>query len=430
MKAFLDKFFHSWVYLALIGSATFYVWTMGLWDIGIPVILGLMFLLMICFKDTTATLPLFFNALFMFGQVVMTFDEVPFFLYLIPVEILLGMVLHAIIYKQRFFQGMMLPGILVMLVALALSTINAINIDLNYAFYALIAMLYAFVYFSYTGSVGKNRETFLLKIFFEVGLVICAEILIFYLRQEDLQLAIANKTLTLGWGVSNYVATYLILFIPSSLYFAKTIKNGFPFLIIFGLECLAVFFTMSRAGILAFLAILPLLLFFYAFHAGQWWKTLLNLLLVIGILSFFVWWQYDVFVTMFARFFDRGLDDTGRIAIWIEALAMFWRYPLFGGGIFAKLDAQGIYRMYHNTFLHVMATMGLVGLVGLCMQLFVQFKVLLKKMTMESAILAIGVLGAQIHGMVDNIYLMPQFMVILVVIVAIMENRTPILKIA
>ncbi|MCK7484232.1 MAG: hypothetical protein MZU97_00810 [Bacillus subtilis] len=103
-----------------------------------------------------------------------------------------------------------------------------------------------------------------------------------------------------------------------------------------------------------------------------------------------------------------------------KACQMVRRFPLFGGGIFARYDTA--YRMYHNTFLHVMATLGAVGLIGLLHQLYVQFIVLLRNLDRRRIIFIIALLGAHAHGMVDNIYLMPQFMIIIMIIVANFEN--------
>jgi hypothetical protein len=47
----------------------------------------------------------------------------------------------------------------------------------------------------------------------------------------------------------------------------------------------------------------------------------------------------------------------------------------------------------------------------------------LKKLNVEKAILLIALIGANIHGMVDNVYYMPQFMIIFFIIIASVENH-------
>jgi O-antigen ligase len=161
----------------------------------------------------------------------------------------------------------------------------------------------------------------------------------------------------------------------------------------------------------------------------RWWHTALHFLAAFGAIAVAAWVGREFFVTLYGRLSVLLLDDTGRIPIWLEAIAKFKEHPLFGNGLFARLDEGGDFRMFHNTVLHTAATLGLVGLAGLTMQVFVQFKWVLRRRTPEAVFLGIALLGAHMHGMVDNIYFMPQFMIVIVIIVAVCENAyriTPI----
>jgi len=93
---------------------------------------------------------------------------------------------------------------------------------------------------------------------------------------------------------------------------------------------------------------------------------------------------------------------------------------LFGSGLFARVGTKD-YNMYHNTFLHTLATMGILGGVSLAIQLFEQFKITLGRFKMANLFLAAALLGAHVHGMVDNVYFMPQFMILMVIMVAVIE---------
>ena len=46
----------------------------------------------------------------------------------------------------------------------------------------------------------------------------------------------------------------------------------------------------------------------------------------------------------------------------------------------------------------------------------------INRFTIEKTILLIALIGANIHGMVDNVYYMPQFMIIFFIIIAGVEN--------
>jgi O-antigen ligase len=201
-----------------------------------------------------------------------------------------------------------------------------------------------------------------------------------------------------------------------------------PWIVIIVLEVLALFFTLSRVGIVAFLAIMPFLIV-YLLKTKTWKSSLISFAIVVVILGAIILVFKDMFMAIFDRFADLLLDDSGRLEIYQDAWDTFRTYPLFGAGIFARVDEFGNFRMFHNTILHVMACFGIVGLVGLLIQVWMMFRIVLTRLNDKTVILGIAVLGAHIHGMVDNVYLMPQFMILFFLIIAVMENANKILPI-
>ena len=422
------RFFYSLAYLVIISVLTLVFWFFGLEAYGIPLFLALMFLVFVLMKDVMPSIPLFMNALFMVSNTSWSIDAIPLYLYLTPLAIILGMVIHIIRFKVKFFQGGMRYGIALMFLAMILSSFNAPVVNINYIFYAGIGLLYALIYFFYTNSLEGDHKEYLIKMFFVLGILISVETFIFYLRVDDVILALENKTFNLGWGISNYVATYLIMFIPATFYYAKKVKVNTPFVIVAVFETVMVVFTLSRGGMVAFAGVLVLLLI-YVVKSQKITKILVNLL-IVGVVSFLIiYLNYDAFLAIFTRISELLLSDTGRIEIWKDAIAKFLEHPLFGGGIFARVSDVGDYRMYHNTVLHTMATFGILGLVSLLMQVWQMFKIVLKKIDHLTVILAISLIGAHAHGMVDNIYFMPQFMILLFLVVAVCENanKAPLL---
>jgi O-antigen ligase len=218
------------------------------------------------------------------------------------------------------------------------------------------------------------------------------------------------------------------MFIPMAFYFARRQKMNLPWITVIILEVLALFFTLSRGGIVAFLAIMPFLIV-YLLKTKTWKSSLISFAIVVVILGGIILAFKDLFLAIFDRFADLLLDDSGRLEIYQDAWNTFRTYPLFGAGIFARVDEFGNFRMFHNTILHVMACFGIVGLVGLLVQVWMMFRIILTRLNDKTVILGIAVLGAHIHGMVDNVYLMPQFMILFFLIIAVMENANKILPI-
>jgi len=422
----IEKFTLSTPYLLICSAMAIIFWTFRLEAIGVPIILVLMFVQFVLFKDAMPSVPLLLSGLFMVSQVFTDFSDIPFYLYMTPPMIIVGMIIHMIRFKTKFWQGKMLWGIMIMFLAMILSAFNAEEVTIYYLFYSLIGLLYALIYLFYRNSLDNDHIQYLLKTMVLMGIVVAMETLIYYLRVDDVLYAIENKTIKLGWGISNYIATYLVMFIPATIYFAKNTKGNYFWILIAIFEVAMLLLTASRGGILAF-AIIAIPLAIYLFKSKNWRISLITFVTAVVGIGMIVWINYDWFVALFNRFETVMLDDSGRMEIYAEALRVFTEHPLFGGGLFARIDGNDVYHMYHNTFLHTLATLGSVGFVGLIWQLYVQISVLLKHITQATIILFISILGAHLHGMVDNIYYMPQFMILMLIIVAVVEKSNLLL---
>ena len=75
--------------------------------------------------------------------------------------------------------------------------------------------------------------------------MISIQILIYYLRVDDIILAIESKSIDLGWGISNFIATYLIMFIASMTYFVKKYKLHLFWIILFLFEIAMLLLTLE-----------------------------------------------------------------------------------------------------------------------------------------------------------------------------------------
>lgn len=423
----LKGFPYSVLYLILLSSATLYVWSNHLENYGIPIVLGLMFLFFLFSKDTMPTIPLLFNALFMVSTAPTDFESIPVYLYLTPAVLIGGMVLHIIIYRVSIFKGKMLLGIAIMFFAMLLSSMNASNLDIYYFLYASVGLLYALFYMFYRNTLNKDHTAYLLKMMLILGILVSAQIVVYYLGVEDIRFALEHKTIQLGWGISNYIATYLIMFVAVTFYYAKTSKFTFIYLLVAFIEIALIAFTGSRGGMVAFVVMFPVLIFLLFFKSKKKNLTFLSFLLVGDIAFIGIFLNYDFIDSVFFRFENMLFDDTGRYEIYVDAIHKFLEYPIFGGGLFAR-DASRDFNMFHNTILHTAATLGSVGLIALFIQYFNQFWITIKGFKNESLFLVAALIGANLHGMVDNVYYMPQFMIIMLLIVSVMEVATTIKK--
>jgi len=417
----LKNFPYTVYYLVLLSSATLFVWSNHLENIGVPIVLGLMFLFFVFSEDTMPTVPLLLNGLFMVSQAPTSFETAPLFLYLTPAVLLGGMIIHIIKYKVNIFRGKMILGIGIMFLAMILSSFNAVNVDIYYFFYASVGLLYAFIYMFYRNTFDRDHTQYLMKMMLILGILISFQVVFYYLSVEDVRYALEHKTINLGWGLSNYVATYLIMFIAITFYFAREKKFGFIWIVVAFTEIALIPFTASRGGMVAFVVLFPFLMALLFIKSKRWLINLVTILLVSTIGLYLIDKNYDFVSSILFRFENILFDDSGRFDIYVDAISKFLTNPLFGGGIFARTGLRD-FNMFHNTILHTAATLGSLGLIGLGIQLWQQFRITVKNFKIVNLFLVSALLGAHIHGMVDNVYFMPQFMVLMLIIVSVVES--------
>ena len=417
----LKNFPYTVYYLVLLSSATLFVWSNHLENIGVPIVLGLMFLFFVFSKDTMPTVPLLLNGLFMVSQAPTSFETAPLFLYLTPAVLLGGMIIHIIKYKVNIFRGKMILGIGIMFLAMILSSFNAVNIDIYYFFYASVGLLYAFIYMFYRNTFDRDHTQYLMKMMLILGILISFQVVFYYLSVEDVRYALEHKTIDLGWGISNYVATYLIMFISITFYFAREKMYGFIWIGVAFTEIALIPFTASRGGMVAFVVLFPFLMALLLIKSKRWLISTAIIFLVVAVGLYLIDKNYDFVSSILFRFENILFDDSGRFDIYVDAINKFLANPLFGGGIFARTGLKD-FNMFHNTILHTAATLGSLGLIGLGIQLWQQFRITVKNFKIVNLFLVSALLGAHVHGMVDNVYFMPQFMVLMLIIVSVVES--------
>jgi O-antigen ligase len=186
-------------------------------------------------------------------------------------------------------------------------------------------------------------------------------------------------------------------------------------------EIIALYFTLSRGGIMAFILTLPFLIYYLFYDYEKKFSLFLNILISLTIFAFIIYFLRDYFILIWNRVTKSFFADNGRFDLWEEAIILFKSYPLFGAGLFARVEGD-YFGFYHNTFIHTAATLGIVGLISILWQIINVFKLFFKNLNFKKAILLIALFGANIHGMVDNVYYMPQFMVIFFIVIAAVEN--------
>ncbi len=426
-------FFTSLTYLLTISLITLMIWIYDLAYIGIPIFLAIVFVLALTIKNTIYMIPFVLNGLFMISQTEWALDQIPLYLMVTPAALLLSFILHVVRFKVNLWKGQFALGLGLLGIAAVVSTIvNTEQLQMIVVFMMSAALAYFFIYTFFANSIKGDHILYLIKIMVILGVMISLQVFVFYLRifieegSAGVNEALANKEIDLGWGISNFVATYLIMFITTIIYFVKKYKLHIFWIVVMLFEIAMLLFTLSRAGIIAFMVTSIFLLIYMFTGYERKGVLLLNLILGIAIVGGAAYFVRDFFITIWERLELLMLDDSGRIDLWLEAIEIIKTKPWFGGGLFAREVDLNELRLFHNTILHVVASFGILGGIALIIQFIAIMRVFLYKFSSEKAILLIALIGANLHGMVDNIYLMPQYMIIMFIMIAIVENTNKI----
>ncbi len=418
---FKENFFQSFTYIIALSVMTLFFWFFGLEEIGMPLFAIAAVATLSFNKNGITVVPLFMNMMFMVSQTEWSLDLIPVYLYILPIVLIIGFLVHIIRFRPKLFTGKLLYPLLLLLGVMLLSMINAEFIDINYMFYCLIGLFYLLIYFFFKGSAKGDNLQFIIRLFVISGILVSFQVLIFYLRVDDVVLALETKNLDLGWGISNFVATYLIIFISATFYFIKKYKLHIFWILVAAFEIIMLFYTLSRGGIFAFI-ITFVLLIYYLFHGyDHKFSMAVNVVIGVVVVIITIILAREYFAAVWHRLSDGFFVDNGRFDLWGQAWEKFKSHPIFGAGLFARVS-DSYFGFYHNTFIHTIATLGLVGLASVIWQIVEIVKMFINKWTVEKSILLIALLGANIHGMVDNVYYMPQFMIIFFIIIAAVEN--------
>ena len=423
---FENKFFKSILYFSVISIITTIFWYFEIEAIGLYIYTGIAVIILVFSKNALNSIPVLINMLFMVSKSDWLVSDLPTYLFIIPSIILVVITYHVIRYKVSLRGGKLNLPFLLMLIAMILSIINIPDFQPIYGFYYFIGVFYLATYVFFKGSIKGDNLIYIIRFFSVLGVMIAIQVFLFYIKSENPLELMRYGDIHLGWGLSNFVATYLVIFSSMMFYYIKNCKYKYIYLIIYIIEALAVLMTASKGGVLAF-GLTTILLIIYLIHNNpKKHLYLMYLGLSIGIATLLIAINFNYFETIYHRVFDNFWDDNDRFILWNIALEKFLAHPLFGVGFFAEFTGTH-FRLYHNTFIHTMTTMGLVGLAALIWQIVEVLKIFFKKMNKEKAILLIALIGANIHGMVDNVYYMPQFMIIFFLIVAAVENQNELL---
>ena len=223
---------------------------------------------------------------------------------------------------------------------------------------------------------GSARKDYLAWTGFGIGCVLLGEILYIFLTGSIIQNgAIHRSAIYTGWGMYNNIGAMLAMMIPFPFYLATKYRRGWLGTLVASIFLIGVLFTCSRASILCGCGIYFTCVVLMLYYTPNSRANTLALILFMGGLCVMLIAFSRPLLSLFEPLLDKGLDPSNRDYIYRDGLRLFAKYPIFGGSFFSteytpwgwstvQEFTQFLPPRWHNTFIQMMASCGIVGLLA------------------------------------------------------------------
>lgn len=257
---------------------------------------------------------------------------------------------------------------------------------------------------------GEKQFENLAYAFIALSISLIIQLVVKYITTEDIIVngEIRKSALTFGWGIWNTMGMLLTLCIPPAIYLAGRYKHGYLFFIYGIIITVAAIFSMSRqamGGAALVFIISTVVLLIYG-------KNKLANGIITGIVAVAIIILCAVFsqkiLLLFNSVFSTLSGGNGRFTLWKDAWNNFLSAPLFGTGFFSNVGAPDfdglniIPEMYHNTFMQLFGSCGILGFIAYCVHRVQTVKTFIANINAERIYIAVIILGLLAMNLVDN----------------------------
>jgi O-antigen ligase len=233
----------------------------------------------------------------------------------------------------------------------------------------------------------------------------------------------------LGWNNVNGVGALLLLTIPACWYLITRNKHVVLSLLSIVIIYTGVFLTKSDGCIGTALVFIPVLALFSVFRGDNFHKNVLAKIFLVVLLIMVAIAGFALTKTSVKSVWDflilKLSNDTNRTLLYKEALELFKAFPILGVG-------QGYYNPdgwlitsavvaynFHSTFFHVLATMGIVGVIVYIYYFVQRYRILMHNNSAFNLFMFFAFTMYEIYAMVDTgeFNVMPALLVVTLTII-------------
>ena len=312
----------------------------------------------------------------------------------------------------------LLPGMLILGVTYGISGLTSGQ----WAEYGLRNLLFAFIqlvavaglYCLLSGAVhwDKAPRDYLAWTGMCVGYVLLVELLnIYVINDAVVDGTIRRDALITGWGHYNSIGALLTIIIPMP--FLLTGKRCAKFAYLSALLFyITLLFTCSRGSILVGTGIFGLSYLLSLIHSRHARRQILVHISMVALAVFTLVFLRDQLLQLFVSLTNAGLSSPERMETYHEGINQFLKFPVFGGSFFpvdywpyawatADTFATLFPPRWHNTFVQLLATGGVVCLAAYILHRIQTLRLVLRNCTTEKLLAGMPILALLLASMVD-----------------------------
>ena len=281
----------------------------------------------------------------------------------------------------------------------------------NIVFALVMVISLGAIYFLFRISLKKTDDIkkYLLFVLYLVSMLVTLQLYFAFINQvEFVNGGINKETILVGWGMWNNVGGMLSLLLPVHFYFAATAKRfGYLFYASGLLSFLAIVLSLSRSSLLvsSFIIVVCALICCFYGNNKKINRIITGGIAILGIAGVIILW--DKISSLLSDYLSRGFDDNGRFDIYKRGWENFLNHPVFGGGFHSVIAQDHEFIPFlpdrcHNTFIQMLSTCGIVGLLAYLFHRFQTIMLFWKKRNSFSVFAGLCVLSLLLTSLLDN----------------------------
>ena len=291
-----------------------------------------------------------------------------------------------------------------------------------FALVQIASLCATYYFFFYTIDWSKRKLSDGAMIFTIIGLGMVLEVVGMYLKPDVIQMILdgtfTRNALKSGWGIYNNVGGVMALLMPAPFYFAVTKKHGWRYVLVGTLLMLGVALSQSRGAIVAGgVVYIVCTVFTFVYSQKQSYTPLIvtfSIIYAVAIAFTALLYSNKIDNEILESLVDAGLDDSGRLEIYLTGLKQFLEAPFFGNGFYCgeglvfqygqgTIPTEGYFipPRYHNTVVQLLASCGIVGLVAYGYHRYQTVKLFVKDPAPHKTFLAMSLLAHILASLLD-----------------------------